>query len=99
MRVRRKRKNRTGLYLVMLVVGIFLSTLIVQGIQLKASCEDLRQQQSQLLDKKEELTEEQQEIKERTKYMKTDQYIEDVAREKFGLVYDNEIIFKAADGD
>ena len=28
-------------------------------------------------------------------YRKTDQYVEDVAREKFGLVYDNEIVFKA----
>ena len=39
------------------------------------------------------------EIKEKSEYMKTDQYIEDTAREKFGLVYGNEIIFKAADGE
>ena len=31
--------------------------------------------------------------------MKTDEYIEDVAREKFGLVYDNEIIFKPAESE
>ena len=42
---------------------------------------------------------EKKEIKEKSEYMKTDQYIEDTAREKFGLVYGNEIIFKAADGE
>ncbi len=31
--------------------------------------------------------------------MQTDKYIEDMAREKFGLVYDNEIIFKPADSE
>lgn len=46
-----------------------------------------------------ELQKEKKEIKEKSEYMKTDQYIEDTAREKFGLVYGNEIIFKAADGE
>ena len=43
----------------------------------------------------EELKKEQEQIKEQKEYRKTDQYVEDVAREKFGLVYDNEIVFKA----
>ena len=35
------------------------------------------------------------EIDELDKYVGTDKYIEDVAKNKLGLVYDNEIIFKA----
>ena len=46
-------------------------------------------------DKKKSLKKEQEQIKEQKEYRKTDQYVEDVAREKFGLVYDNEIVFKA----
>ncbi len=93
MRTVRRRRRRTGLYLVMLVVGIFLCTLLVQGYSLRVNCKKLEEQQGQLLEKKESLEKEQEEIREKTAYMKTDKYIEDVAREKFGLVYDDEIIF------
>lgn len=99
MKVKRRRKRRTSLYLVMLLIGTFLGTLVVQGVRLHTECQELAKEQSQLEEKKKRLEKEQQEIKEREEYMKTDQYIEDVAREKFGLVYDNEIIFKAADSD
>lgn len=50
---------------------------------------------AELKDKKKSLKKEQEQIKEQKEYRKTDQYVEDVAREKFGLVYDNEIVFKA----
>ena len=97
MRGRKRKKNRTSLYLVMMFIGIFLATLVVQGVKLKADCDELSTQQTQLLEKKKLLEKEQEDIAEQAQYRKTDQYIEDVAREKFGLVYDNEIIFKAAE--
>ena len=97
MRGKKRKKNRTSLYLVMMVIGIFLTTLVVQGVKLKANCDKLSTQQTQLLEKKKQLEKEQEDIAEQAEYRKTDQYIEDVAREKFGLVYDNEIIFKAAE--
>ena len=99
MRRRGRRKRRTSLYLVMLVVGIFLATLIIQGAGLQADCRRLKAEKSQLEQKKKNLEKEQQKIVEKEKYMQTDKYIEDMAREKFGLVYDNEIIFKPADSE
>ena len=99
MKGRRYRKRRASLYLVMLLIGIVLGTLVVQGVQLRANCEKLSTQQEQLQEKKKNLEAERQEIQDQIEYRKTDQYIEDVAREKFGLVYDNEIIFKAADAE
>ena len=45
----------------------------------------------------EEISEEQErtgELEERAEYLKSDKYIEDVAREKLGLIYENEIIFR-----
>jgi cell division protein DivIC len=33
-------------------------------------------------------------LEEKSDYLNSDAYIEDLAREKLGLVYDNEIIFK-----
>lgn len=95
MRARKRRRNRTSLYLVMLVAAIFVGTLAVHGYTLRANCQKLAAEQSNLKEKKKELKKEQEEIKEQADYRKTDQYVEDVAREKFGLVYDNEIVFKA----
>ena len=36
-----------------------------------------------------------QDIEEQRKYMQTKKYVEEVAREKLGLVYPNETIYKA----
>ena len=92
---RRKRKSRAGLYLVMLVAALFVGTLAVHGYTLRANCQRLAEEQSNLKEKKKSLKREREKIKEQSEYRKTDQYVEDVAREKFGLVYDNEIVFKA----
>jgi len=92
---RRKRRNRTGIYLVMLVAALFVGTLAVHGYSLRANCQKLATEQQNLKDKKKSLKKEQEQIKEQKEYRKTDQYVEDVAREKIGLVYDNEIVFKA----
>ena len=90
-----RRKRRTSLYLVMLLIGLFLGTLVVQGVSLRANCKKLAAQQTELQQKKKELKKEKKQIQEKKDYMETDEYIEDLAREKFGLVYNNEIIFKA----
>lgn len=96
---RKTRKSRTSLYLVMLVIGLFLTTLVVQGVNLRANCQKLSTEQAQLEQKKKNLEKEREKIEEESAYRKTDKYIEDVAREKFGLVYEDEIIFKAEDSE
>ena len=87
--MKKRKKRRTSLYLVMMVAGLFVGTLVIHGVNLRADCKKLQEQKTELKEQK----------KEKSEYMKTDQYIEDTAREKFGLVYGNEIIFKAADGE
>lgn len=92
---RRRRKNRTGLFLVMTVVLLFCGTLGIHSISLRADCQSLQKQKEELETKKADLKKEKKSIQEQQTYMQTNEYIEQVAREKFGLVYDNEIIFKA----
>lgn len=92
---RRKRKNRTGLFLVMTVVLLFCGTLGVHSFSLKADCQTLQNQKQELEEKKADLEKEKKSIQEQKAYMNTDEYTEQVAREKFGLVYENEIVFKA----
>lgn len=90
-----RRKNRTGLFLVMTVVLLFCGTLGLRSISLRADCQSLEEQKQELEAKKADLEKEKESIQEQQAYMQTDEYVEQVAREKFGLVYDNEIIFKA----
>lgn len=90
-----RRKNRTGLYLVMTVVLLFCGTLAIHSFSLKANCRELQAKQEELEAKKADLMKERESIKEQQNYRKTDEYVEYLAREKFGLVYDDEIIFKA----
>ena len=95
MKKRKKKPNRTGLYLVMTVVLLFCATLGIHSISLRATCSSLQEQKTELEAKKSNLEKEAKRIEEQKNYMQTDEYIEKIAREKFGLVYDNEIVFKA----
>ena len=59
------------------------------------NCLTLEEKQRELEAKKADLEKEQKSIQEKQAYMQTDEYVEYIARQKFGLVYDDEIIFKA----
>lgn len=82
----------------MLAVSAVLVLLIVvvsvNGITLRAKD---REYQEQITELKQRIEEEQQrtaEIDELEKYMNTDEYVEELAKDKLGLVNENEIIFK-----
>ena len=47
-----RRKNRTGLFLVMTVVLLFCGTLGLHSISLRADCQSLEEQKQELEDKK-----------------------------------------------
>lgn len=96
---RPKNRRHTSLYLVIVLVGIFIASLSVQGYKLSSNCDRLEAEAHELEQRKIELEKEKAEIEEKADYMKTDQYIEDVAREKFGLAYEDEVVFKAADNE
>ena len=66
-----------------------------RSISLRATCRSLQEQKTELEAKKSDLEKEAKSIEEQKKYMQTNEYIEEMAREKFGLVYDDEIVFKA----
>jgi len=89
---REKRKN--GIKVIGLAVVVLLGAI--------AFCSASLQKEKQALEKlyrerQEELQSEQERsvmLTERQAYMQTIRYIEEVAREKLGLVYEDEIIFR-----
>lgn len=76
------------------VVVVLLVSLSVQSSALKQKNADYAKQQTQLekqIDAEKERTKEIQDMEE---YMQSDEYVAEIARDKLGLVYDDETIFK-----
>lgn len=94
MSIRRSSKKRGGTLSVAVIVVAFLIVMIFQIVQLKNKETAYAQQTAELNKQLKEETERTDEINAIADYMQSDQYIEDMAKSKLGLAYDNEIIFK-----
>ena len=94
MSIRRSSKKRGGTLSVAVIVVAFLIVMIFQIVQLKNKETAYVQQTAELNKQLKEETERTDEINALADYMQSDQYIEDMAKSKLGLAYDNEIIFK-----
>ena len=96
MRRRRSRRNsnRRGMVCISAIVGVLLITLAFQSRKLEAKNILYTQQLAQVNDQLASEKERTQEIENMEEYMKTDEYVEDVARDKLGLVYEGETVFK-----
>lgn len=82
--------------IMLIVFGVFAVTA-VGGIRLRQRNQIYQNREKAL---KEAIAEEEaraEEIKALEAYTKTKKYVEDVAKDKLGLVYEDEIIFKSKD--
>ena len=94
---RRKNQNRFSMFLVSLVVVLIMIVVAVKSVELQQKI-DAKAKEEQLLDEQIAAEEQRsQEIESFGKEVQTKGYIEDVAREKLGLVYEGEIMFKEDD--
>ena len=94
MSIRRSSKKRGGTLSVAVIVVAFLIVMVFQIVQLKNKETAYAQQTAELNKQLKEETERTDDINALVDYMQSDQYIEDMAKSKLGLAYDNEIIFK-----
>ena len=94
---RKRRQNRMSMFLVTVVVVMIIVVVSISSIKLK---EKNRAQQQTINQLNEQIADEEkrsEEIEEYRKYTQTKKYAEDVAKEKLGLVYEGEIIFREED--
>lgn len=94
-RQRRKRANKVGILSISFVVMCLFAVIAFKGQELKAKNEIYIAREASLKAQIEAEKERTEELQEYSKYVKTKKYIEEVAREKLGLIYEDEIIFKA----
>lgn len=91
---RKKRQNRTGMLLVITVVLMMLVVVAVKSVELREKRATYLAREEQLMQEIEAEQERTEDIEEYQKYTQTKKYVEEVAKEKLGLVYEGEIIFK-----
>lgn len=92
---RPSKSNRRGMLGIAVVVMTLLVVLLIQSQKLIEKNSVYETQKEEL---KQEIQDEEiraEEIENLKEYVDSDEYIEKIARDKLGLVYDDEIIFKA----
>lgn len=94
---KRKKQNKLALFLVTFVMLFFVGIVTVNSYSLRQKRDILLQKEADLNAQLEEQDERKQELVELKKYTQTKKYAEEVAKEKLGLVYEDEIIFKPQD--
>ena len=90
-----KRKRRMEFKLVFAAVLCLLLVASFGKLRLQQKNEAYQKQEEELLAQISEEQERTQEIEVLKKYVQTKKYVEEVAKERLGLVYEDEILFKA----
>lgn len=90
----RKRRSKPGTVSIAVIVLAFLVVMAVQICRIRAKDAQYAAKEQELQQEYEEETQRSSEIDDLETYMKSSEYIEDVAKSKLGLTYKNEIIFK-----
>lgn len=91
---RKRRQNRLGMFLVMTVVLMLLLVVAIKSVELTAKQTTYATKEETLTKQIEEEEKRAQDLEEYRKYTKTKKYAEEVAKDKLGLVYEDEIVFK-----
>ena len=91
---RKRRQNRLAMLLVTTVVLMMMLVVTIKSVELRAK-RQIYMEREAALEKEIEAEElRAEEIAEYGKYTQTKKFVEEVAKEKLGLVYEGEIIFK-----
>lgn len=89
-----RNENRLGMTVAMIAIVIMTLVVGINSISLKQKEEKYAAREQELLELIEAETARTQELEELATYTKTKKYAEEVAKDKLGLVYENEIIFQ-----
>lgn len=96
-RRRRAKRNKRNILLLTIVMCVLSATILFNGLELKKKMMVYAAQEQELQLKLEVEEERTEEIEKLEEYTKSDAYVEEVAREKLGFVYPNEIIFQQSE--
>ncbi len=87
--------HKRSMLLVVSALALLIIVVTVDSFSLRAKNISYQKQEAELREQIEEEDQRAEDIEEFEEYVKTDEYAEDKAKEKLGLAYPNEILFKA----
>ena len=96
-RKQKKKNNRVGKICISTIVGIFLVVMSMQIFRLYQEDQLYVQKEKSLCAQLDQAKEDQKRLSSYEQYTQSKDYIEDIAKSKLGLVYNNEIVFKEKD--
>lgn len=91
---RRGQQNTIGKAWISVIVGTLLIVISFQIVKLHGKDQDYSEKEKSLKAQLEEEKSRSKEIQDYEEYTKTQKFVEDIAKSKLGLVYNNEIVFK-----
>lgn len=94
---RKKKQNKLGMFLVMLVVFMLLLVVSINSFELKKTQVKYEEKAEKLKVEIEKEHARAYELADFRKYTQTKKYVEEIAKDKLGLIYENEIIFRIED--
>ena len=94
---RKKLRQHLGSFAIIGVVLLLLIFVSVASLSLRVTNGNKQEKIAELESQIEAEEKKSEELEEYKKYVQTKKYAEEVAKEKLGLVYEDEIIFKAED--
>jgi cell division protein FtsB len=91
---RRRSQNRVGILWASFVVLILVVAVSIKSVDLMRKASEYQAREQELQTQIEDEVARAEEIAEFERYTQTRKYIEDTAKDKLGLVYPGEIIFR-----
>ena len=95
--LRARNENRFGMTIALLAISIMTGVVGINSISLKQKEKVYAAREQELLQQISVEEARAKEVEEFATYTKTKKYAEEVAKDKLGLVYENEIIFQETD--
>lgn len=91
---KRAKKRRTGLRIIAVMVMFICGIVILKRMDLEREYDKKLAKVESLNQQIEEEKFEEEQLTQKKAYMQTKKFVEDVARDVLGLVYEDEVIFK-----
>lgn len=91
---RRGNQNHFSMVLVVMVVALITAAVAMRSIELTERRDANKEREAELIQQIEAEEQRAEEIENFRKYTQTKRYVEEVAKDKLGLVYEGEILFK-----
>lgn len=93
-RRRGKNGNRAGRMCITCIVLVFAIVMSTQIIKVYQKVQEYVAKQQELEQQLSDEQDRQKDLEDYETYTKSQQYVEDVAKSKLGLLYENEVVFK-----